>query len=452
MSRRLIACLVSVAVLLSGAPAVVAAPSPVEPEPAPETSVAPSDTPGSAPDEAAGVSEAEARASWPEPPGPLPVGDAPVPMPPSGSMGSDTEAAASVAEMIVREGLAQELPVVKAGTFALDVPEVANVRARVDERVPFTVSRVVEGDDKQPMRSPDQVAVTLIDSETAREMGVFGFGFEVASTGRGQSLKVEVDYSKFRDLYGANFAERLQLVRFPSCVPTERLKGDCVKREVVSGFVNDVESGVISAIVPVDFDLEAFRDAVAAPGVVIDRGDVAGRIAGFGRSYRASGSGGSTYGVSAGVASEYGSYLATPIAASSSWSVGMSMGSFQWSYPVPSPPTGWGAAPSVSLSYNSVAVDGVVSDQNNQNGLLGAGWSLNAGGFIERNYKPCNTDGGAIGDFCWVSDNATIVLNGQSSDLVFRSGDRAERDPMSGPGAMRLGVGWWSTWRRTRLG
>ena len=27
-----------------------------------------------------------------------------------------------------------------------------------------------------------------------------------------------------------------------------------------------------------------------------------------------------------------------------------------------------------------------------------------------------------------------------------------ERDPMSGPGAMRLGVGWWSTWRRTRLG
>ena len=210
---------------------------------------------------------------------------------------------------------------VKAGTFALGVPEVANVRARVDVEVPFTLARVVEGDDKLPMRSPDQVAVTFIDSVAARGMGVFGFGFEVASTGRGQSLRVEVDYSKFRDLYGANFAERLQLVRFPSCVPTERLKRDCLKSEAVSGFVNDVEAGVISAIVPVDFDLAAFADAVAAPGVVIDRGDVAGRVGGFGRGYRASGSGGSTYGVSAGVASEFGSYLATPIAASSSGTV-----------------------------------------------------------------------------------------------------------------------------------
>ena len=433
MSRRLIACLVSAAVLLSAAPAVSAAPvpvepepAPVEPEPAPDSSAPPSDPSAPVPDAADGVSEAEARASWPEPAGPLPVGDAPTPLPPSESMGSDTEAAAGVAEMIARDGLAQELPVVKAGTFALDVPEVANVRARVDEKVPFTMARVVEGDDKQPMRSPDQVAVTFVDSVTARQMGVFGFGFEVASTGRDQSLKVEVDYSKFRDLYGANFAERLQLVRFPSCAPTERLRGDCLKSEVVSGFVNDVEAGVISAIVPVDFDLSAFADAVAAPGVVIDQGDVAGRrVAGFGRSYRASGSGGSTYGVSAGVATEYGSYLATPLAASSSWSVGMSMGSFQWSYPVPAPPTGWGEAPSVSMSYNSVAVDGVVSDQNNQNGLLGAGWSLNAGGFIERNYKTCNTDGGGIGDFCWVTDNATIVLNGQSSDLVFKSGDPA---------------------------
>ncbi|MEK7424380.1 MAG: hypothetical protein AAB131_11130, partial [Actinomycetota bacterium] len=327
--------------------------------------------------------------------------------------------------MIARDGLAQELPVVKAGTFALDVPAASNMRAQVDDTVPFAVARVVEGDDKQPMRSPDQVAVTFVDSVRAEKLGVFGFGFEVASTGRDQSLKVEVDYSKFRDLYGANFAERLQLVRFPSCAPTDRLQPDCLKGEVVAGFVNSPETGVISAIVPVDFDPYAFSDAVAAPGVSIDPSDVAVRSGGFGRSYRASGSGGSTYGVSAGVASEYGSYLATPLAASSSWSVGMSMGSFQWSYPVPAPPTGWGEAPAVSMSYNSVAVDGVVSDQNNQNGLLGAGWSLNAGGFIERNYKTCNTDGGAIGDFCWASDNAAIVLNGQASELVFKSGNPA---------------------------
>ena len=33
-------------------------------------------------------------------------------------------------------------------------------------------------------------------------------------------------------------------------------------------------------------------------------------------------------------------------------------------------------APSVGLSYSSSAVDGVVSDENTQNGLLGAGWTL----------------------------------------------------------------------------
>ena len=388
----------------SSAPPDSAAPA-VEPESVSEETAPPAQ-PTKEPD---GVSEADARDSWPDLPGALPTGDTPSPMPPSESMGPDTEAAASTAAMIARDGLARELPVVKAGTFALDIPAVSNTRVRVDDQVPFAVARVVQGDDKEPMRSPDQVAVTFVDSASAQEMSLLGFGFEVASTGVGQSVKIEIDYSGFRDLHGANFAERLQLVRLPSCEPTDRPRADCLKSEVVAGFVNDIDAGVISAIVPVDFDPVAFIDAMPAPGVVIDRGDVIRQLAGSGRSYRASGSGGSTYGVSAGVASDFGSYLATPLAAASSWSVGMAMGSFQWSYPVPVPPTGWGEAPSVSMSYNSVAVDGVVSDQNNQNGLLGAGWSLNAGGFIERNYKTCNTDGGAIGDFCWVSDPGSAV-------------------------------------------
>ncbi len=94
------------------------------------------------------------------------------------------------------------------------------------------------------------------------------------------------------------------------------------------------------------------------------------------------------------------------------------MGSFDWSYPVPMPPSGFGAAPSVGFTYSSSAVDGVVLDENNQ-GLLGAGWSLASGGFIERTYLPCTLDGGGSSkDLCWVSDNATISLNGRSSELV----------------------------------
>ncbi len=96
------------------------------------------------------------------------------------------------------------------------------------------------------------------------------------------------------------------------------------------------------------------------------------------------------------------------------------MGAFNYSYPIPVPPSGFGAAPSVGFSYSSGAVDGVVSDENTQGGYLGLGWNLDASGFIERSYKPCPADAGGwiVNDMCWVSDNATISLNGHSGELI----------------------------------
>ncbi len=82
------------------------------------------------------------------------------------------------------------------------------------------------------------------------------------------------------------------------------------------------------------------------------------------------------------------------------------------------PPTGFGSAPSVGFGYSSLAIDGITPDQNTQGGPLGLGWNLDAGGFIERSYKSCLDDSGSIQDLCWFTDNATISLNGQSSELM----------------------------------
>ena len=73
---------------------------------------------------------------------------------------------------------------------------------------------------------------------------------------------------------------------------------------------------------------------------------------------------------------------------------------------------------------------------------MGAGWNLSSGGFIERTYQPCAVDWPVPtytfgDDLCWVSDNATINLNGHSSELV----------PIGTPPALSTTVPTVSQWR-----
>ena len=260
--------------------------------------------------------------------------------------------------------------------------------------------------------------VQMIGTATAASFGLGVLGFRLLDTdpGRpaavgGRTATIEVDYSQFADAHGGDFEGRLQMMRYPACVlDTPELK-ECSTGVPVGSAAKDVEARRF--VVDVRFD---DPDDRGRPDSVGSSGGAAG---GAGRSLRASGSGGSLYALGAGYSSNLGSFNATPLSASMGWDVGLRMGSFAWSYPVPVPPTGYGAAPQVSLSYNSSVVDGMVSDENTQGGLLGPGWGLNAGGYIERTYKTCAQDGGSSSDFCWFSDNASIVLNGKSSELIF---------------------------------
>jgi RHS repeat-associated protein len=83
------------------------------------------------------------------------------------------------------------------------------------------------------------------------------------------------------------------------------------------------------------------------------------------------------------------------------------------------PATLGGTAPTVSLNYDSQAVDGETSGRNTQASWIGDGWSESAGGFIERSYEPCSQDGIAkSADECWGGYNAVLSLDGQTETLV----------------------------------
>ena len=84
-------------------------------------------------------------------------------------------------------------------------------------------------------------------------------------------------------------------------------------------------------------------------------------------------------------------------------------------------PPGLGSlAPSVALSYDSGGVDGQTAGGNGEASWIGDGFNYDPG-FVERKYKSCadsQATGKKTGDLCWGYDNATVLLNGQATEIV----------------------------------
>ncbi|MQM25018.1 RHS repeat-associated core domain-containing protein [Glycomyces albidus] len=122
-----------------------------------------------------------------------------------------------------------------------------------------------------------------------------------------------------------------------------------------------------------------------------------------------------------------GTFAATSLAPSSTWSAGNPTGDFAWSYPLDTPSSAGGLDPSIAFAYSSSAVDGRNESTNNQPSTIGEGFSFDPG-YIERNYTACQMDDedGANnppeaetgGDQCWATDNAVLSLNGSGGELV----------------------------------
>lgn len=244
--------------------------------------------------------------------------------------------------------------------------------------------------------SPGKVRVDVLDPARAARLGAgVLLGVARADGGaRSGKVRLSVDYSRFAEGFGGSYASRLRLVQLPACAALAAPGSkDCPQQPTVLPTVNDVRKGTVSA------------DVTAAPAAAEGVSTMAGTAT-------------SLVAVAAGPSSAQGTYQATALAPSASWSVATSSGAFNWNYPLRSVPTPGGLVPTVGLGYSSQSADGRTSATNNQGSWIGEGFSYDPG-YVERRYKPCSDDGhSGSGEQCWAFDNATVMLNGSAGELV----------------------------------
>ncbi|MGW3401848.1 NucA/NucB deoxyribonuclease domain-containing protein [Streptomyces zhihengii] len=257
-----------------------------------------------------------------------------------------------------------------------------------------------------------RVQVAVKSRDAARRAGVEGLlltvGTPAGGPGAGGAVRVEVDYSAVRHAYGAGWASRLQLVSLPACALTTPDKAQCRTRTPLAS-ANDTS-----------------RQAVSANVTLPDSG---GSVSASSRSTASAAGGVAVLAATASTSGSEGSFKATSLAPSGSWSAGGNSGGFAWNLPIDVPQVPGGLLPKVGLSYSSSSVDGRTASTNNQSSWVGEGWEYSPG-FIERRYVGCESDrqGGnnseKVGDLCWKSENATLSLNGSSTELVWDAGKK----------------------------
>ncbi|HEX8871014.1 MAG TPA: SpvB/TcaC N-terminal domain-containing protein, partial [Lentzea sp.] len=229
-----------------------------------------------------------------------------------------------------------------------------------------------------------KIKIETFDRNKTLAAGVDGVLFRVT----GGAAKVEVNYSSFRWAHGGDWASRLRLIELPECALRTPEKPECAGKPVASR--NDVAKTTVTAT-------------------------------------EASPSGGAFMALAAGTSSGSGTYKATSLSPSATWSAGSNTGAFTWNYPLRMPPSLGGPTPSLALEYSSASVDGRMAASNNQPSWIGEGFEFGAN-FIERRYVGCSDDmkDGArnteeTGDLCWRNENATLSMQGHAGELIKES-------------------------------
>ncbi|WP_157640911.1 polymorphic toxin-type HINT domain-containing protein [Longispora albida] len=263
---------------------------------------------------------------------------------------------------------------------------------------------------------PSKLRVEVLDQAKARAAGVHGVVFRAQADQPGK-VALRVDYSQFASAFGGDWASRLRIVQLPECALTTPAAAECQAKPFTS---RNSGTGSVSA------DVDLGSGGATADGLALSG---AGAAAPMLLAAAASPSGGT------------GSFAATPLTTSSSWSAGSSSGDFGWSYPMRVPPSLGGPSPHVELSYSSQSVDGLTAATNNQPSWIGQGFDFWPG-YIERRYKPCAEDLGGnanntvkTGDMCWANDNAVMMLGGGGGSELVRDDTTGVWRPKSDDGS-----------------
>lgn len=246
------------------------------------------------------------------------------------------------------------------------------------------------------------VSVSQVDSKTAAAAGVDGLAVKIEAV-KGSTpghLQVGLDVAALDAASGGQFSKRGRLIQLPACALTTPDVAACrTSTPIVTRYDAAAKQVVADVALPAGKSISArSMPMFAAPSAQAAAGPML--------LAQSTTSGGT------------GDYKASSLTPSASWAAGGSSGALTYSYPVQSPPALGGAAPAVSLGYNSSSVDGKTSATNSQASWIGDGWDYNPG-FIERTYKSCDKDGlTGSADLCWAGANSTVSFGSHSGPLV----------------------------------
>lgn len=263
-------------------------------------------------------------------------------------------------------------------------------------------------------------SVSVATHASALRAGVNGLLVSITPHNGSTVGAVAIDYAGLAGAAGGAWATRLHLVSLPGCALTTPQLPSCQTQTAIPGQNRTAQRQVTATPSPA---------AGSRPMVVA---------------------------AVSGASGANGTFTASSLAPSGSWSAGGSTGSFSWNYPIvtPTPATGGDVAPKISLNYNSASVDGRISSTNNQPSWLGEGWDYSPG-YVERTYRTCADDPNGTtttktADLCWAGQILTFNLNGKSTAIVYDGtnfhpasddGERIEHLTGSGNGA-RNGEYW----------
>jgi RHS repeat-associated protein len=260
-------------------------------------------------------------------------------------------------------------------------------------------------------RQASAVAARVLSHAAATAAGVKGVVFTVAAPGGAGSARIGVDYAGFADVFGGNYGLSLGLVELPPCALTTPRRAACRKQTPLAS-ENDAAARSVSA--QVALPAAPARSASATGSATTDAASAssAGPVMVLAASSVSTDGGGPA-----------GTYSATSLKPSGTWTAGGSDGSFSYSYPITVPPAASSLAPSVSLDYDSGEVDGQTASTQAQASWAGDGWQTPQS-YVAQTFIPCQDDPEgsaapeATQDDCYDGSILTLSLDGASTPLV----------------------------------